>query len=103
MKNESLSFKSIPTLLNHKNLELLIRELIDNINNEIADDNFSQSDLISKSMAKSLSIKNGKKLLNQEQEFLVNSLFACKEPNISPFNKRTFVTISSEDLDKKFI
>ena len=38
----------------------------------------------------------------KEQENLVNSLFACKDPNVSPFNKPTFITLSVEDLDKKF-
>ena len=33
---------------------------------------------------------------------LENNLFACKEPNVSPFQKPTFITISIDDLDKKF-
>jgi hypothetical protein len=27
--------------------------------------------------------------------------FACKEPNVSPFQKPTFITMRVEDLDKK--
>ena len=54
-------------------------------------------------MAKSLAIKTGQSLTNSEQEHLVNSLFACKEPNVSPTNRTTFVTVDVEELDKKFM
>ena len=40
--------------------------------------------------------------LSQQQENLVNGLFACKDPNVSPFHKPTFITMRVEDIDKKF-
>ena len=58
--------------------------------------------MISKSLAKSMSIKNGQNLNPNEMEYIVNGLFACKEPNVSPFQKPTFITMSVDDLDKKF-
>ena len=102
INNETLSFSSLPASIEESNLELIIRQLLDNISNEIPDDNFSQTDMISKSLAKSMSIKNGQKLNSIEMEYIVNGLFACKEPNISPFNKRTYITLTSQDLDNKF-
>ena len=102
VNNETLSFSSLPASIEESNLELIIRQLLDNISNEIPDDNFSQTDMISKSLAKSMSIKNGQKLNSIEMEYIVNGLFACKEPNISPFNKRTYITLTSQDLDNKF-
>ena len=75
---------------------------IHDIENEIPDVNFSVSDLLSKSLAKSLAIKNGKKLERQEQEYIVNTLFFCKEPAVSPSNKSIFITIKVDELDKKF-
>ena len=71
--------------------------------NEVPDSNFSITDLLAKSLAKSLAIKTGQPLKKSEQEHLVNSLFACKEPNTSPTNRTTFVTMSVDELDKKFI
>ena len=102
VNNDTLSFSSLPASIEESNLESIIRQLLDNISNEIPDDNFSQTDMISKSLAKSMSIKNGQKLNSNEMEYIVNGLFACKEPNISPFNKRTYITLTSEDLDTKF-
>ena len=54
-------------------------------------------------MAKSLAIKTGQTLTRQEQEYMVNKLFACKEPNVSPNNRPTFVTMTLDELDRKFL
>ena len=53
-------------------------------------------------MSKSLAIKNGKELKPKEQEFILNSLFACIDPNISPTNKKTFIMLKFNDIDSKF-
>jgi DNA mismatch repair protein MutL len=59
-------------------------------------------DVISKSLAKSLAIKTGNKLNEKEQEALVNNLFQCKEPSVSPYGKKTFETLQMGELDKLF-
>ena len=81
----------------------ILEQLINDVENEVPDSNFSATDLLAKSMAKSLAIKTGQLLTKQEQEYLVNSLFACKEPSVSPNNKTTFVTMTVDELDKKFV
>jgi DNA mismatch repair protein MutL len=58
---------------------------------------------VAKSMAKSIAIKSGKSLTTVEQEDIVNRLFACKEPTVSPINKSVFVTYSTNDFDKKLL
>ena len=68
----------------------------------IPENSFSQNDTIAKSMSRSLAVKTGTYLTEKEQENLVNGLFACKEPNVCPFQKPTFITMRVEDLDKKF-
>ena len=67
------------------------------------DNHFSQTDMLAKSLAKSLAIRTGQQLSNEEQEHLVNKLFACKEPTTTPTNKPTFITMKVDDLDKKFM
>jgi len=54
-------------------------------------------------MSKTLSIKNGKTLEISEQQYIINSLFACKETMICPFNKKTFAKIQYTDIEKMFI
>ena len=103
ISSSDLLFEAIPTFLDPTRVESYIQDLLDNIKDDISDKNFSQSDLTAKLMSKSLAIKNGKKLLKDEQEFIINSLFACKEPAVSPFNKNIYYTITFEELEKKFL
>jgi DNA mismatch repair protein MutL len=49
-----------------------------------------------------LAIKTGNKLNEKEQEALVNNLFQCKEPSVSPYGKKTFETLQMGELDKLF-
>ena len=102
--NDSMvEISGIPTNVPESEVSVILEQLISDVQNEVPDANFSATDLLAKSMAKSLAIKTGQELSQIEQEHLVNSLFACKEPNVSPNNKVTFVTMSVDELDKKFM
>jgi DNA mismatch repair protein MutL len=57
---------------------------------------------MAKSFAKTLSIKTGSQLSEKEQESLVNDLFSCKEPTLSPFGKPTFKTLTLNEIDHLF-
>ena len=92
----------IPVNVTESEVSILLEQLLSDLQDGIPENSFSQNDSIAKSMAKSLAVKTGSYLTEKEQENLVNGLFACKDPNVSPFQKPTFITISVEDLDKKF-
>ncbi len=100
---EGVEIIGLPVNIPEKEVINILEYLISDVENEVPDSNFSATDLLAKSMAKSLAIKRGQSLKKDEQEHLVNSLFACKEPNVSPNNKATFITMSVDELDKKFI
>ena len=99
---EKITINAIPSFIKTENLEESFSNLIFNLKNELPDNSFSESDLISKIMSKTLSIKNGKTLEINEQLYIINSLFACKETMICPFNKKTFVKIQYTDIEKMF-
>ena len=99
---DSIQISGIPVNVQESEVSIVLEELISNLQNEIPENSFSLNDGIAKTMSKSLAIKTGTSLTVKEQENLVNSLFACKDPNVSPFNKPTFITLSVEDLDKRF-
>ncbi|WP_117884069.1 DNA mismatch repair endonuclease MutL [Aureibaculum luteum] len=100
--NDTITLDGIPVNVNQNNVQGLFEELFEDIKNEIPDSSFSQLDAIAKSLARSLAIKNGTKLNSKEQEELLEQLFSCKEPNQSPFGKKTFITLSSEEIQLKF-
>jgi DNA mismatch repair protein MutL len=99
---DAVQISGLPVLMSESEVSIVLEELISNLQNEVPESSFSQSDTIAKSMAKSLAVKTGTYLTEKEQENLVNSLFACKEPNVSPFQKPTFITLTVDDLDKRF-
>ena len=102
LKGDEVEISGVPVSVEASKVSQVLEALINDVENEIPDNHFSQTDLIAKSLAKSLAIKTGQPLSVQEQEHLVNSLFACKEPSISPTNRPTFITMKVEDIDKKF-
>ena len=76
--------------------------MLDAIKNEIPETSFSQIDVMSKSLAKSLAIKNGTVLSVAEQEDMVERLFLCKEPNHAPNGKPTYISMEINEIDKRF-
>ena len=99
---DQITLDAIPVNITEKQVRQILEELAGNIRDEVPESSFSQIDTIAKSLAKSLSIKAGTQLNSKEQEALVNNLFSCREPNYSPSGKRTFITISMEDLEERF-
>lgn len=100
VRNELMLIESIPFGIEKNNVE----EVIENILNEEfnTSNDFSASDFFAKRLSKITSIKTGQKLNLDEQEYIVNNLFSCKEPNLSPDNKQIFITLNKNDIEKKF-
>jgi DNA mismatch repair protein MutL len=99
----NVEITGVPINVAESEVAIILEQLLSDVQQEVPDTNFSAMDLMAKSMAKSLAIKTGQSLTRMEQEHLVNSLFACKEPSVSPTNRVTFITMSVDDFDKKFI
>lgn len=100
--DDHIMISGLPVNVTESEISIVLEELLSDLQDGIPDSSFCQNDTIAKSMARSLAVKTGTYLTEKEQENLVHNLFACKEPNVSPFQKPTFITMSVEDLDKKF-
>jgi DNA mismatch repair protein MutL len=99
---ESVTIKGIPVSVTESKITIILEELLNDINLEVPDASFSHFDVMAKSFAKTLSIKTGTQLSEREQESLVNNLFSCKEPTISPFGKSIFKTLTLNEIDNLF-
>ncbi|WP_431135891.1 DNA mismatch repair endonuclease MutL [Psychroserpens mesophilus] len=102
-EDSEIEITGVPVNVPESEVSIILEQLISDVEQEVPDSNFSSTDLLAKSLSKSLAIKTGHTLTNMEQEHLVNSLFACKEPSVSPTNRTTFITMSVDDFDKKFM
>lgn len=99
---DHLVISGLPINITESEANTVIERLISDLQNGFSNESFSQNDSIAKSMARSLAVKNGIALTETAQENLINNLFGCREPNFSPFQKPTFITMNVDDIDKKF-
>lgn len=102
IKQDEVEITGIPTLISESEVEILLEQLVADFEKDVPDNGFSQTDLLAKSLAKSMAVRSGTLLNSAEQQHIVNRLFACKEPALNPFNKTVFTTLSVDELDKKF-
>ena len=98
-----VSVNGVPPIISNSPIEEIFEDLLNVDNSYNIKESFSLSDLIAKKISILLSIKTGKPLEVKEQQAIVNQLFSCKEPKLSPSNKQIFVTLDKKDLDKNFL
>ena len=103
LEEDTVHITGVPLQVVESEVGMVLEQLISDYQMELVGDSFSQTDILSKTLSKTLSVKTGAVLDSASQLALVNDLFACKEPGLSPFNKPTYVTITENDIDKKFI
>ncbi|HET8885843.1 MAG TPA: DNA mismatch repair endonuclease MutL [Salinimicrobium sp.] len=103
IKEESVEISGIPVMIAESEVGMVLEQLFSDFENDVPQDGFSQIDVLSKSLARSMAVKSGITLSKTEQQNLVNSLFACKEPTVTPSNRPVFVTLTVGDIEKKFI
>ena len=99
MSKDHVIVSGIPTTISESQISMVFEQLIEDFQEDIQENSFSQLDMIAKSLAKTLAIKTGTKLTEVEQEVLIQDLFACKEANISPFRKKIYTSVNSKKLD----
>ena len=97
-----VNINGIPPIISDSPIEEIFEDLLNDNNSYNIKESFSLSDLIAKKISRLLSIKTGKSLKVKEQQTIINQLFSCKEPKLSPSNKQIFITLDKKDLDKNF-
>ena len=102
-EKDAVEIIGIPGLTSESEVAILLEQLLADLEYEVPSEGFSQVDLLAKSLAKSMAVKSGTAINSAEQQNIVNSLFACKESTLSPYNKPIFITVTVDELDKKFM
>ncbi len=80
----------------------LLEGLIENYKQNFQELKSNKRENLARGMARSMSIKSGKVLSQEEMNNLIDELFACKMPYSTPNGKPTITTFSIEELDKRF-
>ena len=99
---ENIEISGIHPILNQNNVNELFQDFLKNKDYNQNNTVHTLNDLIAKLLAKYSSISSNESINVKLQESLVNDLFACKDPNVSPFGKLIFKLISLEEIIKIF-
>ena len=85
-----------------QNIKKIIEGLLEQFKLNESELKLKKRENLAISMARSASIKTGKKLAEDEMSVLVDQLFACDMPYSSPNGKTTIITLNLEDLNQQF-
>lgn len=102
IQNQVMKLSAVPSGLSDAEAERIILEVLDHTISDRPEDGFALINTLAGSLAAKMAIKSGHKLSQTEQRELINELFACKEPDRSPNQRPTFVTLDAQDLEQKF-
>lgn len=80
----------------------IIEELIEQYKMNAAVNRLAKRENLAKAIAASSSIKSGRLLTIEEMRALIDELFACENPYYAPNSRHTFITLSLDELAKKF-
>jgi DNA mismatch repair protein MutL len=97
---DTLVLAGIPAHLNADNL----KECLENIVHKISHENIDKGELAHELIVSLTAAANGRNhgLSREEQENLVNELFACPEHQFGPTGKRIIQTVDIDELNKRF-
>jgi len=98
----SFVIQGTPADLVQGNEKNTIDSLLEQYKNFSADLKFSKREKLIRSVARQQSIKAGRQLAENEMRALVQDLFTCNEPNMSPDGTPTYLEFSQEGLEKMF-
>ena len=100
--NNTFVIQGTPAGLEQGNEKTAIEKMLDQYKNFSGDLKFSKREKLLRSLAWQQSIKPGVSLTETEMKTLVDDLFACNTPNITPNGKPTYTDFKKNELDKLF-
>ncbi|NEN24650.1 DNA mismatch repair endonuclease MutL [Cryomorpha ignava] len=92
----------IPTEAANIPVQGLIENFLEQYKNTVNEVQSNTRDRLARSLARSLCIREGKRMQRVEMLDLIDKLFACKQPQAAPNGKPTILTFANDELDKKF-
>jgi DNA mismatch repair protein MutL len=81
----------------------LLEELLHTLHENAADLKTQRKEKLALSLAKAAAGNANEPFANFEAQALVDNLFACKEPSLSPEGKPTIQIITTDELDRRFL
>lgn len=99
----SIVINGMPADSSNQEPEQIIDKFLNEYSSGVVDAKTQVKEKIAKSLAKASAISSNQKLSNEEMREMVDMLFACQNPNYSPFGKLIVSIIKTDELEKRFI
>jgi DNA mismatch repair protein MutL len=90
--------KGIPNDLQYDDEQRLIENILEQYKNNKQKLRMPHSENIAKTLALHAGIKRGKTLTEREMKQLIDELFACQQPEHSPFGDKTYIRVGLDEL-----
>ena len=94
--------QGLATYVNENNVKEVIDEILEEYNESGNLSASKKMDKLAQAMARRSSIEYGKTLQPVEMTQLIDELFACDLPYSAPSGKPTMITMSLDELEKRF-
>ncbi|WP_462218925.1 DNA mismatch repair endonuclease MutL [Ferruginibacter sp.] len=100
--NNTFVIQGSPADVTDGNEKVAVEKMLEQYKHFSNDLKYSKREKLLRSMALQQSIKAGTSLTDKEIKVLVQNLFDCDTPNITPNGKPTYLEFKKEELDKMF-
>ncbi len=98
----SFVIHGFPTDILQGNEKRIVEELIEQFKQNASVSKLSKRENLAKSIAYSSSIKVGRVLAVEEMKTMIDELFACTNAYTAPNGRFTFITLTTDELEKRF-
>ena len=102
IETDKIVVSGIPLHLTDSEIPNIFNELLQQHIETLPSTENTQKEAFAKALCKSLAVKTGQVLSEEEQETLINNLFSCQEVLISPFGKRIYYNLSVNEIENLF-
>lgn len=99
LNSNSIVVLGTPPEIEMNDLEIIFEVFIEQYNSQLS---VEKDNKFALSMAKSMSIKTGRTLNQEEMLAIVENLFSCQQANVLVNGKPTFIKFSTDDFLKQF-
>ena len=100
--NNTFVIQGTPADVEQGNEKTAIEKMLEQYKHFSSDLKFSKREKLLRSLSLQQSVKAGVSLTDKEMKALLNNLFECATPNITPNGKPVFLEFKKEELDKLF-
>lgn len=98
----TISINGVPSGIKDTDYQRSFEQILEQVKNNQDKLNLNIQESLVRAMAFNMSIKKGKQLSELEMNNLIDELFACDQPEYAINGKKTYLTFTTDELDKLF-